>query len=173
MKPLSIFLSRGKQNPSGQGDTNSVLGGTFRDYLRENRDLTKLRRRWQRPGGNVKKAIGLMSITLFCTFVCLPCITRTWPDQILSLLGNGNGRVINSTMSATTRERSLLFSSNPVSLLLSNWDPWINREKKWKDAKSIFQRGFHGRRRCRIVRSCTSVCGAATSIAESESRRVF
>ena len=49
MKPLSIFLSRGKQNPSGQGDTNSVLGGTFRDYLRENRDFTKLRRRWQRP----------------------------------------------------------------------------------------------------------------------------
>ena len=31
--------------------------------------------------------------------------------------------------------------------------PWNNREKKWKDAKSIFQRPFLGRRRCRIVRS--------------------
>ena len=124
-------------------------------------------------GRDVKTAIGLMSITLFCRFLCRPWITGTWPDQILSLLGNGNGRVINSTISVTTRARSLLFSSNPVSLLLSNWDPWINREKKWKDAKSIFQRRFHGRRRCRIVRSCTNVCGAATSIAESESRRVF
>ena len=171
MKPLSIFLSRGKQNPSGQGDTNSVLGGIFRDYLRENRDLTKLRRRWQRP--ERQKSNRFNEHHAFCTFDCLPCITRTWPDQILSLLGNGNGRVINSTISVTTRERSLLFSSNPVSLLLSNWDPWINREKKWKDAKSIFQRRFHGRRRCRIVRSCTNVCGAATSIAESESRRVF
>ena len=26
----------------------------------------------------------------------------------------------------------------------SNWDPWNNREKKRKDAKSIFQRRFHG-----------------------------
>ena len=31
-----------------------------------------------------------------------------------------------------------------------NWD---NREKVYKDAKSIFQRRYHGRRRCRIVKS--------------------
>ena len=45
-----------------------------------------------------------------------------------------------------------LFSSNINSLLLSNWTTWDNREMVWKDAESIFQRGFHGRRRCRIVR---------------------
>ena len=41
----------------------------------------------------------------------------------------------------------------PNSLLLSNWAPWNNREKKWKDAKTVFQRRFHGRRRCRTARS--------------------
>ena len=55
---------------------------------------------------------------------------------------------------AWTRARALLFSSNPKSLLLSNcWAPWNNHEKKGKDVKSIFQRRFHGRGCCRIVRS--------------------
>ena len=36
---------------------------------------------------------------------------------------------------------------------LSNRAPWNNREKKWKDAKSIFQRLFLGPRRYRIIRS--------------------
>ena len=57
------------------------------------------------------------------------------------------------TISVRTRARSLLFSSNSNSLLLANWAPCKNRGKKWKDAKSIFQRRLHGRRRCRIVRS--------------------
>ena len=67
--------------------------------------------------GNVKNAIGSKSkttITLFCTFLCCPCITRTRVDQISSLLGNGNGKAINSTISVRTRARSLLFSSNPI-----------------------------------------------------------
>ena len=92
-------------------------------------------------------------ITLFCTFLCRPCTTTMWNDQILSLLGNGNGKAINSTISVWTRVPSPLFSSNPSSLLLSNRTPRDNREKKWKDAKSVFQRRFRGRRRCRIVRS--------------------
>ena len=50
--------------------------------------------------GNVKKAIGSMSktpiqhvscITLFCTFLYRPCITRTWIEQFVSLLGNEIG----------------------------------------------------------------------------------
>ena len=56
-------------------------------------------------------------------------------------------------ISVRTRARALLFNSNPNSLLWRNWAPWKNRGKKWKDAKSIFQRRLHGRRRCRIVRS--------------------
>ena len=90
---------------------------------------------------------------LFGTFLCSPCMTTTWNDQILSLLGNGNGKAINSTISFSTWVRSLLFSSNPYSLLLSKWAPWNNREKKRKDAKSILQRRFQGKRRYRIVRS--------------------
>ena len=39
------------------------------------------------------------------------------------------------------------------SLLLCNWATWDDREIVCKDAESIFQRGFHGRRRSRIVRS--------------------
>ena len=46
-----------------------------------------------------------------------------------------------------------LFSSNRNSLFSSDWVTWDNREVVLKDAKSIFQRRFHWRRRCRIVRS--------------------
>ena len=64
--------------------------------------------------GNVQKAMGLKQqlctcITVFCTFLCRPCITRTRNDQFLSLLGNGNGKEINSTISVRTQARS--FSS--------------------------------------------------------------
>ena len=57
---------------------------------------------------------------------------------------------MNSTISVLTRERTPLFTSNLNSLLLSNRD---NREVVSKDAKSIFQRRFHGSRLCRILRS--------------------
>ena len=46
-----------------------------------------------------------------------------------------------------------LFSSTINPPLLSNWATWDNHEMVWKDAESIFQGRFHGRRRCRIVRS--------------------
>ena len=72
----------------------------------------------------------------------------TWNDQILSLLRNGNGEAINSTISVRTWVWSLLFSSKLNSLLFSNWTPWNKRKKKWKDGKFIFQRLFHGCRRC-------------------------
>ena len=74
-------------------------------------------------------------------------------DQILTFFEDRNGNPINSTISVWTWAWPPLLCSNINSLLLSNWAPWNNREKKWKDAKSIFQRRFHGCRRCRIVRS--------------------
>ena len=65
------------------------------------RDLTKLRR--EGKGKLVQKAKQqLCTITLFCTFLCSPCITTTWNDAILSLLGKGNGEAINSTISVRT-----------------------------------------------------------------------
>ena len=140
--PVSPGLTPGKD----QGrDMNSL--GTLRNYDGDG-------------NGNVKKVIGLVSKTTtlhvlhaFCTFLCRPYITRTWNDRILSLLGNGNGKAINSTISFRTRPQSLLFSFTPNSLLLSNWATWNNRQKKWKDAKTIFQWRFHGGRHCWIVRS--------------------
>ena len=94
-----------------------------------------------------------MNITLFCTFLCRPCITRTYSDQILSLLENGNGKATNSTISVTTRERSLLLSSNPNSLLLSNWAPWINRQKSERIRSLLFSDVFMDVAVGRIVRS--------------------
>ena len=111
-----------------------------------------------------KKAIGFMSkITTLhmhhanlvprlasrfvCKFLCRLCKTTTWNDQISSLLENGNGMAKNSTISVWTRAQSPLFSCNINSLLSSNWATWDNREIDWKDAKSIFQRRFHGSRR--------------------------
>ena len=86
--------------------------------------------------GNVKKQYVLLAkqqlctcITLFCTFLCLHYETTTWNDQILSLLGDGNGKAINSTISVRTWARSPLFSSSQNPLLLSNRANWDNREK--------------------------------------------
>ena len=89
----------------------------------------------------------------FCTFLCLHCTATTWNAKSLSLLGNGNGKAINSTISARTWARSPLFGFSQNPLLLSNKANWDNREKVENDAKSVFQRSFHGRRRSRIVRS--------------------
>ena len=57
-----------------------------------------------------------------------------------------------------TRTQSPLLSSDLSSLLSSNWVTWYKGEKVIKDAKSIFQRRFHWRRRCRIVRSLFPRC---------------
>ena len=129
--PVSPGLTPGKD----QGrDMNSL--GTLRNYDGDG-------------NGNVKKVIGLVSKTTtlhvhhaFCTFLCRPCITRTWNDRILSLLGNGNGKAINSTISFRTRPPSLLFSFTSNSLLLSNWAPWNNREKKVKGCEVHFSATF-------------------------------
>ena len=74
-----------------------------------------------------------------------------WPN--LSFFEDENGEAINSTLSVWTRAWPPLFSSSISSLLLSNWVTWDNRETVWKDAEPIFQRRFHGRRHCSIVRS--------------------
>ena len=43
----------------------------------------------------------------FCTLLCRHCATTTWNDQIISLLWNGKGKAINSTISVWTRAQSL------------------------------------------------------------------
>ena len=99
-----------------------------------NRDLTKPRRRRQRER---QKTIRLMCKTTALQvyhaflYICLHCTTTTWNDQILSLLGNGNGKAINSTISVRTWARSPLFSSSQNPLLLSNRANWDNQSLKW------------------------------------------
>ena len=128
-------------------------------YLSNARDLTKARRQQQRER---QKAVGWKGKTttlhvhhafLYISLQSLHNNDEKWP-KFESLPGNGNSKAINSTVSVWIRARSLLFSSNPKSLLLINWAlNKDNREKKWKDANSIFQWRFHGRLRCRSVRS--------------------
>ena len=127
-----------------------------------NGELTKLRRRQQRQR---QKAIVLAKkqlctcITLSCTFLCRPCTTTTWNDQILLLLllffffwgrERQGHKFYHLCLDSGTAP---LFSSNRNSLLSSDWVTWDNREVVLKGAKSNFQRRFHWRRRCRIVRS--------------------
>ena len=125
----------------------------------EFKDLTKLRQRRQRERLKLygfiwaKQHLCTYIKLLICTFLCRPCTTTTWNDQILSWLENGNSKAIKFTFSLWPWTRSPLFSSNLTSLLSSNWVTWHKGEKLSKDAKSIFQRCFHWCRRCRIVRS--------------------
>ena len=65
----------------------------------------------------------------FCIFLCRPCPTTTWNDQILSWLENGNGKAINFAFSLWIRTWSPLFSSNLTSLLSSDWVTWHKGEK--------------------------------------------
>ena len=128
-----------------------------------NWELTKLQRRQQRQR---QKAIVLVikkqlctCITLFCTFLCRLSTTTTWNDQILLLLlllffflrrERQGDKFYHLCLHSGTAP---LFSSNRNSLFSSDWVTWDNREVVLKDANSIFQRRFHWRRRCRIVRS--------------------
>ena len=63
-------------------------------------------------------------------------------------------------LSVQTWARSPLFSSSQNPLLLSNRANWDNGEKVLNDAMSVFQRRFHGRRPCRIVRSLVFEVGS-------------
>ena len=71
----------------------------------------------------------------------------------LSLLGNGNGKAINSTISVRTRAQSLLFSSNPnFPQSFKQLGPLENRKKSEIMGSLFFQRHFRGRRCCRSLK---------------------
>ena len=65
------------------------------------------------------------------------------------LLWGRERQAMNSAISVWTRAGPL--SSAPTQQ--SKWVTWDNCKMVWRDAESIFQRSFHGRRRCRFVRS--------------------
>ena len=121
--------SKAKNMLMPRGQPGGALGAAGIDWC-----ITKLQD--CDGNGNVKKAIGLVCKTttlhvyyafLYISLQSLRNYEVKW--QILSLLGNGNGKAINSAIFVRTRARSLLFSSNPNFLLLSYWAPRNNREK--------------------------------------------
>ena len=137
------------------------------------RDLARRRQQRER-----QKAVGWKGKTttlhvhhafLFISLQSLHNNDEKWP-KFESLPGNGNGKAINSTVSVWIRARSLLFSSNPKSLLLINCALGDNHEKKWKDAKSIFQWRFNRRRRRRLVRSLLATQDGANACRVVEKR---
>ena len=132
-------------------------------------ELTKLRRRQQRQR---QKAIVLVSkkttLHVHHAFLYIPLPSLhdyhvKWPNLIIIIIiiiiiiffffwgrGRQGDKFYHLCLHSGTAP---LFSSNRNSLLSSDWVTWDNREVVLKDAKSIFQRRFHWRRRCRIVRS--------------------
>ena len=123
-KPIAV-LTFSLPSPS------SLLKGTLRRRGQLERQISN---KFNEPNNNSAR-----ESHFFVHFFAVPAqLVTTWNDQILSLLGNGNGKTINSTISVRTQARSLLFSSKLNSLLLSNWAPWNNREKKWKDRWEVY-----------------------------------
>ena len=130
-----------------------------------NGELTKLRRRQQRQR---QKAIVLVikktTLHVHHAFLYIPLPSLhdyhvKWPNLIIIIIiifffEDGNSKAINSIISVYTRVRPL--SSAPTEIpffQVTGRVTWDNREVVLKDAKSIFQRRFHWRRRCWIVRS--------------------
>ena len=94
---------------------------------------------------NDKNTIGFMMKTLhlqhaFCTFLCCPCTTKTWNDQILSRLETGNGRAINFTISLSLKSDAVPYLQfQPITSLLSSNDI---RAEKFQRTRSLFSATF-------------------------------
>ena len=128
-----------------------------------NGELTKLRRRQQRQR---QKAIVLVSkkttLHVHHAFLYIPLPSLhdyhvKWPNLIIIIIiffflrrQRQGDKFYHLCLHSGTAP---LFSSNRNSLFSSDWVTWDNREVVLKDAKSVFQRRFHWRRRCWIVRS--------------------
>ena len=69
---------------------------------------------------NKKNNNSLSASRFFANVFAVPAQKTTWNDQLLSLLENGNGKVINITSSVWTWTRPPHFSSNLISYHLTN-----------------------------------------------------
>ena len=120
---------------------------------------------WKPPVGTlrnwkIKKAIGLMSKTttphvhhafLHISLQSLYNYDMKWPNFKFTWERERQGDKFYHLCQNLGAVPSLQLQTKFPSL--SNRAPWNNREKKWKDAKYIFQRLFLGPRRYRIIRS--------------------
>ena len=109
---------------------------------------------------NVKKAIGLISKTttprvhhafLYISLQSLYNYDMKWPNFKFTWEWERQGDKFYHLCQNLGAVPSLQLQTKFPSS--SNRVPWNNREKKWKDAKYIFQRRFLGPHRYRIIRS--------------------
>ena len=95
-----------------------------------------------RPNYNVKKAIGLdwqnnTCITLFCTFLCRHCTTRTWKRLLLRFIDDVNKRrrIFLSLSKLENGPQETIFREIRLHLTFSAH--WNKRVKVWKNANSF------------------------------------
>ena len=127
-----------------------------------NRDLAKLRRQKKTTTIELMSKTETLHVHHTFLYISLQSLHNNdvkWPNFKFTWERGRQGDKFYHLCQNSGRVRSPLFSSNPNSLLLSNWASWNNHEKTWKYAKSIFQRRFHERRRCRIVSSDRETTG--------------
>ena len=123
-----------------------LLLGTLRNYDGDGNGNFKKINRFNEQNNNSARAS-----CFFVNFFAVLARLWQWHGQILSL--PENGKAINSIISVWTRARVPSLQFQKFLSFLFNMAVWDNFLTVSKDKKPIFLRRFHGRRRCRVVRS--------------------
>ena len=97
-----------------------------------------------RPRFRLTKQQPYTCITLFPTFLCRHCTSRTWKCIISRFVEDVNTRQQLSELWYNLLE----FNSRNNFQHLTNWARWIKRDKVWSSATSLFKRRSRSRR-CR------------------------
>ena len=119
-------------------------------------NISELKQRWRRPQrqreGEKSERFRLEQqqlcacITLFCTFLCRRCTTKTWKCLISRFVDDVNSRRLFFCFPELWY--SLLeFNSRKICQHLMNWTRWNMRDKVWSSANPLFKWRFRNRRR--------------------------
>ena len=101
-----------------------------------------------RPRFRLTKQQPCTSITLFPTFLCRHCTSRTWKCRISRFVEDVNTRPQLSELWYNLLE----FNSKKKFQHLTNWTRWNMRDKVWSSTASLFKWRF----RSRHCRCCSS-----------------
>ena len=119
-------------------------------------DISELKQRCRRPQrqreGEKSERFRLAQqqlcacITLFCTFLCRRCTTKTWKCLFSRFVDDVNSRRLFFCFPELWC--SLLdFNSRKICQHLMNWTRWNMRDKVWSSANPLFKWRFRNRRR--------------------------
>ena len=108
---------------------------------------TKTAKKSNRPRFRLRKQQPCTCITLFPTFLCRHCTSRTWKCIISRFVEDVNTRPQLSELWNNLLE----FNSKKNFQHLTNWTRWIKRDKVWSSAASLFKWRF----RSRCCRCCS------------------